>query len=200
MALPTPPAKRTGSSRWRRPLAIGGALVIATGLATILVIGLPRGERPAASSIASAPPPSDTATIAAAAPVEIAPSATAAPPTPASPPIPAPPSAGRVRGVDLQTTGACTIGRSCGMRIDVRFLGTSSPTSLAWTISFYDSCTGTASPSVPGRMDAPAGWNTIVAYSSIAIPATAHRGWLIAVSSAPAAAASSPIEIAGAPC
>jgi hypothetical protein len=49
-------------------------------------------------------------------------------------------------------------------------------------------------------MDAPAGWNTVVAYSSIAIPATAHRGWLIAVSSVPAAAASSPIEIAGSPC
>jgi hypothetical protein len=192
--------KRAGSSRWRLPLAIAGALVIATSLTSLLVIGLPRGERPAAKSIAQAPPPSEPATVAAATPVEIAPTATPAPPTPASPPVPAPPSAGRVRGVDLQTTSACAIGRSCGVRVDVRFLSTSSPTSLAWTIRFYDSCTGNTSSSVPGRMDAPAGWNTIVAYSSIAIPSTAHRGWLIAVSSDPAAAASRPIEIAGSAC
>jgi hypothetical protein len=179
------------------PRALIGAgvvmLVILAILMSITGVGAPSADPKVATS---APAPAPSALQPAVAPTPLpAPAATAVAYVP-----PAPPSLGRMRGVALNPGGNCQVGGRCSATVDMRFAGAGSPTALAWKIVFYDGCDGTWSPLENGSFAAPAGWNHVISDASVAVPASLHRGRLVAVTSSPNAVASDPVEVSGPDC
>lgn len=123
---------------------------------------------------------------------------TAAPPAAApAPPQVAPPAAGSIRAVTLTLDPGCAAGSRCSAQTNLSFAGGSAPTSLSWTVRFYDACGGPPATITTSEFAAPRGWNTVISGSTFIVPG-ARAGWLVAVTSAPAAAASAAVAVPGA--
>ncbi|SDF40864.1 hypothetical protein SAMN05660485_03301 [Blastococcus fimeti] len=106
---------------------------------------------------------------------------------------PAPPSAGNVVSVDLRPLAACTPGAPCTVRLLVRLVPSPEPQVLTWSYRVVDRCTG-ASTSVPGgSVPVAPQADRVAVVAEVALPPLAGVA-LIAVTEAPAVAASAPVS------
>lgn len=106
---------------------------------------------------------------------------------------PAPASAGNVVSVDLRPLAGCTPGAPCSVRLLVRLLPSPEPQVLTWSYRVVDRCTG-ASTSVPGgSVPVPPQADRVALVTEVLLPPLAGVA-LIAVTEAPATAASVPLS------
>lgn len=107
---------------------------------------------------------------------------------------PAPASAGPVTGVDLRTLALCAASSPCTVRLSVRVTAAAGQQAVTWSFRVVDRCTG-ASAQVPGgSVTLPAGATEATAVTTLPLPAAPGLA-LIAVTQAPAAAASPPVLV-----
>lgn len=110
---------------------------------------------------------------------------------PVTPPAPA--SAGNVTGIDLRPLAACAPGAPCAVRVLVRVAPSPEPQVVTWTYRVVDRCTG-ASTTVPGgSVTVPPQADRAAVVGEVALPALAGVA-LMAVTDAPAVAASAPVN------
>lgn len=174
-------------------LVVGGLLVF---LALVWgAVGLIR-HTPGRSPVAATSHP--------AAPAPVPPSASArasAAPTPTPTPTASfgPASAPPIQSIEVATSGACAAGASCAVEVTVHTTTASSSVDIAWTVKAYDSCTGQASDVGQNKVTERSGWNTVIGDNVLTLPA--GRGLqLVAVTTAPATAASRPLPVGGSGC
>ncbi|SOC49649.1 hypothetical protein SAMN05660748_2380 [Blastococcus aggregatus] len=106
---------------------------------------------------------------------------------------PAPASAGSVVAVDLRRLASCATGAPCTVRLFVRLLPSPEPQVLTWSYRVVDRCTG-ASTSVPGgSLPVAPQADRVAVVAEVPLPPLAGVA-LIAVTEAPAAAASAPVS------
>jgi len=129
-------------------------------------------------------------------------SASSSPPEPDGPPIvpPAPAAAGSVTAVDLRLLAPCAPGAPCTMRLLVRLVPAADPQVVTWSYRIVDRCTGaTVTDTAPGgSVTVPAGGERAAALGTVTLPA-AHAVAVVAVTDAPAAAASPPAIVGSCP-
>jgi hypothetical protein len=185
--------------RFSRTLVLGAAF--ATVAVAALVLGLPGASTvlaPAAHSRIQPTQPVAQVPIVAPASIPAVPAPT--PTMDVRPPAPAPASAGPLHSVALSTPAPCAPGLRCSGTVTLGFTGGYGSTALAWSVLFYDSCDSQPSTVAKGSFAAPAGWNTVIAQNSFVLAPSAHRGWLVVVTSNPAQAASKAVDVAGPSC
>lgn len=121
---------------------------------------------------------------------------TSAAPKPDGLPMPsvAPAAAGGVRGVDLRTLTGCGPGAPCGVRVLVRVAPAAAPRVVSWSYRVIDRCTGSATTAPGGSVPVPAGQDRAAVVGTVPLPAVRGVG-VIAVTTAPATAASSPVLV-----
>ncbi len=106
---------------------------------------------------------------------------------------PAPASAGSVVAVDLRPLAGCATGAPCTVRLLVRLLPSPEPQVLTWSYRVVDRCTG-ASTSVPGgSVPVAPQADRVAVVAEVPLPTLAGVA-LIAVTEAPATAASAPVS------
>ena len=115
-------------------------------------------------------------------------------PTPDGLPVvpPAPAAAGSVRGVDLRPLSACTPGAPCSVRVLVRVVPGAGPQVVTWSYRIVDRCSGAVVPVPGGTASVAAGQERVAVVGSVALPTTTPAVGLVAVTEAPAVAASVP--------
>jgi hypothetical protein len=107
---------------------------------------------------------------------------------------PAPAAAGAVLGVDLRALAPCATGAPCSVRLLVRVLPAAGPQVVTWSYLIVDRCTGTAVTAPGGSVTVPASGQRAAVVGTVALPAGRAAG-LVAVTRAPAAAASAPVLV-----
>lgn len=106
---------------------------------------------------------------------------------------PAPASAGTVVSVDLRPLAPCTPGAPCTVRLLVRLVPSPDPQVLSWSYRVVDRCTG-ASTAVPGgSVPVAPQAERVAVVAEVPLPPLAGVA-LIAVTEAPATAASAPVS------
>jgi hypothetical protein len=184
-ARPSPRDKRAMLVTWFRPLWRSvAALAVLTG-AVLLEFSLlhDRLSNDVHLLLGSATPPSQAAT-----------------PTgqpliaPGPVPVPAPGATGAVNGVDLRALQPCSAGTTCSVRVLMHLQEQPQPLTVRWAFQLADRCTGTQI-TVPGGEVSVASRQTDVSVVA-AVPLPASRALaVIAVTSAPASAASPPLLV-----
>lgn len=202
---PAPPPAVQGGDAWQQPALPLTALVRAIGAVVALgALGLALWAgvswleaRPHSSSAVTSGTPHALGPAPSASPTPIfVPSATPTPsPTPRPVPAFAPGSAGPVTGVVLEPLEqSCSPGASCPVRVYVRLSPQPGFQQVAWSYQVFDRCTG-AVTQLPGlSLEARPGWLYVYGTSYLQLPAARSLA-LVAVTSAPAAAASSPLAV-----
>ncbi len=106
---------------------------------------------------------------------------------------PAPASAGNVVSVDLRPLASCAPGAPCTVRLLVRLVPSPEPQVLGWSYRVVDRCTG-ASTAVPGgSVPVAPQADRVAVVAEVPLPPLAGVA-LIAVTEAPATAASAPVS------
>lgn len=191
LAAPPPARRRRVATPIARPYAPPSRRGprLAAGLSVLLLIA-------AAGAVATIVRPSLSRQSVAVPPVVRAVTGTATP-SPGRPasglravPVVAPPAAGPITGIELQPLrGSCRPGAVCPVQVTVRLQPQPSAQEVRWSFRVFDRCTG-ATRVVPGATaTALAGWAYVFASSSPSLTAN-HPQALVAVTEAPAAAAS----------
>lgn len=177
------------------PVMVAGAILIALaalwGVVTV-VRGVTAGH-PAANVATPTPPPAAHAT------ATPKPSSSAAPtPKPSGPPSFGPASAAPITSVELAASG-CSPGGSCGVEVTVHTAGASSANDVTWTIKAYDVCSGTTTDLATNKVTEQQGWTSVIGDNTVNIP-SGKAIQLVAVTSAPATAASPVVSAGGTSC
>jgi hypothetical protein len=126
-------------------------------------------------------------------------------PTPTNPgglqtvPTYAPASAPPVTGVVFLPDTTCKLNSTCKVDVEIRYSSAQSGT-LGYVLKFFDRCTGTTTP-LPGRSFKPTGGfiRADPGFQTVTLPA-AKSAALVAVSTTPAAAASTPLLLGAQSC
>ena len=179
------PALRPRGFRPARYAIVAGLAALV--LAGVLVVRWTQGSAPRPSLRASPPP------------VARLPAPSSLPsssPTPTPRPVPAlaPGQAGPITGVEVQPLGACSPGARCAIRVTVRLAPSSTSVPLAWSFAVFDRCTGSLIELPGAQMSADPGWNYAYDTSYPTLPDGRSLA-LVAVTSAPARAASAPLLV-----
>jgi hypothetical protein len=179
------------------PLMVAGGILLALVLlwgAFTVVRGL-IGGHPAAS--VTTPHPSATAR------PSTKPSATAAP-TPAATPTPGgaasfgPSSAPPITSVELAANG-CTPGGSCSVEVTVHTSSASGANDVTWTVKARDVCSGNVTDVATNKVTEQPGWTSVIGDNTITVP-PGKAIQLVAMTSAPATAASPLVPVGGTSC
>ncbi len=199
LSLPVPrpsaPAADPRPSR-ARPLAALSACVV---LLACLAVGAPRLglQLPGQGALRGAPAAAPTSGPAA---LAVVPPATPTPAEVHALPDYGPPAAGGLAAVEAASLQSCSPGQSCSIQISIRYSGLGSQPSFGWEVHAFDRCTGAEQVVGNGVFAPPAGWNHIQVTTPAAVPASYRSAVLVVVSSRPARAASSPLELPTAGC
>jgi hypothetical protein len=111
------------------------------------------------------------------------------------PPVaPAPAAAGRVAAVDLRPLGRCAPGAACTVRLLVRLVPSPGAQVVTWSYQVVDRCTGTSVIAPGGTLMVPPQADRAIAVGVVALPPS-HGVAVVAVTSSPAAAASSAVAV-----
>ncbi len=188
-----PPARPPAPARSRAPLVSIAALAVVIG-SVLLGAGVATHGRPASRPGTSAERTEPVAD----AVIRSEPRSTPSPAAP-TPPALGPLAAGPIQRVEMTTAAPCRAGAACAASVLIGFTGSRASTAFAWSFVFHDRCTGADAAVGRNAMTAPAGWNTVIGSTTAPLP-PGHGGWLVAVTSAPAAAASQPVEVDGPAC
>jgi hypothetical protein len=122
--------------------------------------------------------------------------APSAAPSPDGVPVaaPAPAAAGNVRGVDLRALEPCAPGSPCTVRVMIRLDPVQRREVVTWSYRVVDRCTGVADEAPGGSVTVAPGASGAAAVGTVPLPDGQGAG-IIAVTSAPAAAASQPLVV-----
>ena len=183
--IPPPDTYDDSTPAWKRLAVIGlillvGALVIGGGI--LGARALFGGTQPEAAAT-----PSPRTTVGAA--------ASPSPTGPVTVPVFAPSAAGTVKGVALKTDGACAIGSTCTVEVQVMFQPQSSTHDVNWTFKIFDRCAGTTTDQSGGTVSAQAGWNLTISDTTFALPSAKGQLAIVAISTSPDRAASQPVLV-----
>jgi hypothetical protein len=107
---------------------------------------------------------------------------------------PAPAAAGSVHGIDLRTLAPCAPGAPCTLRLLVRLDPGADPQVVTWSYVITDRCTEATVTAPGGTITVPAQGQGAAAVGTVALPA-AKAVAVVAVTGAPAAAASPPVLV-----
>lgn len=107
----------------------------------------------------------------------------------------APRQAGVVTGVELRRSGDCAPGALCAVTVTTRFRPAPTAQAVTWRVGTATSCNGSVSWSPPVSVTAQPGWTRVYASSSVQVPRPAVA--LVAMTTAPARAQSSPVPVTG---
>jgi hypothetical protein len=120
--------------------------------------------------------------------------------SPSPTPVPTLPTAnGPIQSVVETAQGQCAVGASCAVEVDVHFQKTDAPMDVSWQFQLVDSCTSNATY-VPGNtVHALAGWVHVVGTTRLTLPG-GHPLAIVAITTAPAQAASAPLLITNGTC
>ncbi|HEX6489659.1 MAG TPA: hypothetical protein VF137_12410 [Candidatus Dormibacteraeota bacterium] len=180
VSLPAPAAPTRGV------LYIAGGVVAAvlflTGVGLI-------GYQAVAGRHSSSPPPVAGA--------QHSPAATASPSPNALPSVP--PSNGDVKSVVESPQNECSPGATCTIEVDVHFTKAAAPEDIAWQFELVDSCTGDATYVDGNHIMAQTGWVHVIGDTRVSIP-SGHPLAVLAVTTTPSLAASSPLLITSGSC
>jgi hypothetical protein len=105
----------------------------------------------------------------------------------------APLTAGPISAVDLRPLATCTATSSCPLRVTVRFAPAYSGAKVAWRIAVFNRCTGSTSVVARGQVAGAPG--TYVFDSTTATLPAARSMAVVAITDAPARAASPPLLV-----
>lgn len=108
----------------------------------------------------------------------------------------APRSAGAITGVELQPGSGCAPGALCAVTVTARFRPAPSAQVVTWRVGTATSCKGRPSWSAPISVTAQPGWTRVYASSSVQVPRRPAVA-LVATTTAPARAQSSPVPVTG---
>ena len=111
---------------------------------------------------------------------------------------PAPAAAGNVAGVDLRPLTRCSPGAPCTVRLLVRLVPTAEPQVVTWSYQVVDRCTGSAGIAPGGTVTVPPQADRAAAVGIVALPPLDGVA-VVAVTDAPAAAASAPVVVGSCP-
>ncbi|HEX6349381.1 MAG TPA: hypothetical protein VF160_08335 [Candidatus Dormibacteraeota bacterium] len=182
---------------WRRLLL---PIAVLAGLAVVLLIGLavvPRlltsGGAP--TSVAGKTP----SPVASKAPTP-APHTPTPTPKPSGPPSFGPAASGDVKSVAIAANGGCAVGGSCAVEVTVKTTTAGAPNDVTWTIKTYDACTGAVADVGTDKVTEQNGWNTVIGDRTVTLPAARGQLQVLAVTSAPATAASPPLTVGSGSC
>ncbi|MFC5233874.1 hypothetical protein [Pseudonocardia zijingensis] len=123
----------------------------------------------------------------------------AAPATPTGlPPVvpPEPAAAGPIDRVDLRPVQPCAPGTACALRTQVVVQPQAGPQTVTWNMRILDRCTGVATTVPGGSVTVPPGGDRADAVGTVALPDAGALA-VVAVATAPATAASAPVDIPG---
>ena len=111
---------------------------------------------------------------------------------------PAPAAAGNVAGVDLRPLTHCSPGAPCTVRLLVRVVPAAEPQVVTWSYQVVDRCTGAVGIAPGGTVNVPAQADRAVAVGIVPLP---HLDGVavVAVTDAPAPAASAPVVVGSCP-
>jgi hypothetical protein len=115
---------------------------------------------------------------------------------PATPHVaaPAPRSAGSVAEVDLRPLGRCAPGAPCPVRLLVRLVPGPQPQVVTWSYRVVDPCTGTPAIAPGGSVTVPPQADRVAAMGTVPLPPLDSVA-VVAVTDAPATAASQPVVV-----
>lgn len=108
----------------------------------------------------------------------------------------APRQAGAVTGVELRRAGDCSPGALCAVTVTARFRPAATAQVVTWRVGTATSCNGGVSWSPPVSVTAQPGWTRVYASSSVQVPRRPAVA-LVATTTAPARAQSSPVPVTG---
>ena len=111
---------------------------------------------------------------------------------------PAPAAAGNVAGVDLRPLTRCSPGAACTVRLLVRLVPAAEPQVVTWSYQVVDRCTGSAGIAPGGTVTVPPQADRAVAVGIVLLPPLDGVA-VVAVTDAPAAAASAPVFVGSCP-
>jgi hypothetical protein len=187
------PATNRARVGWRLPAAaglVGALLVVAVVAITGSTRPQPVTERLQPAIVAPVTPSLATTEETPAA----APSA-----TPLQMPTFAPAAAAPIRSVAASLIGPCTSGAACSLDLTISFQPARGNVRLAWKLEVFDACTGEIAERPGGSFAAPAGWSRVEVTPKLTLPAM-RAPVIVAVTTAPSAAQSSPISVLPAAC
>ena len=179
-------------SRFALPAAIAGGLLL---LVAVGFLVLPRLFSAGTGPVAARTP----APAASHAPTT-RPTGAQPTPRPSGPPNFGPASSGDVKSVLIAPNGGCAVGGQCAVEVTVKTTTAGAPNDVAWTIRSYDPCTGTLSDLGTDKVTEQNGWNTVIGDRTVTLPASRAAIQLVAVTSAPATAASPSISVGTGSC
>jgi hypothetical protein len=121
---------------------------------------------------------------------------TSAAPEPDGPDVtaPAPAAAGSVAAVDLRPLGHCAPGTPCTVRLQVRLIPAAEPQVVTWSYQVVDRCTGQVGVAPGGTVTVPPQGDRAAEVGIVALPPLDGVA-VLAVTNAPAAAASAPVLV-----
>jgi len=119
---------------------------------------------------------------------------------PSGPPNFGPASSGDVKSVQLAPNGDCVVGGSCALEVTVRTTLAGAPNDVTWTIKSYDPCTGSLTEVGTDKVTEQNGWNTVIGDRTVNLPSARAQLLVVAVTSAPATAASPPLTVGSGSC
>jgi hypothetical protein len=125
---------------------------------------------------------------------------TSAAPEPDGLPIvpPAPAVSGSVAAVDLRPLAPCAPDAVCTLRVLVRLVPGADPQVVTWTYRVVDRCSGVSDTAPGGSVTVPAGSDRAAAVGTVVLPAGTSVA-VLAVTQAPAVAASPPVSVGSCP-
>ncbi len=184
-ALPALPRVELPDLPWSRIGAAVAGVVLIAGLVIWGVSALAGAKQPAAGPPVAAHSPSPGGSAKAS-------------PSPGGIPTFAPAASGAVSSVQITPQGACTVGSSCALEVSVHFQSGQAQT-IAWDFEIVDSCTSEATQQKGTSVNAQSDWNNVIGDTTLSLPA-GHPLAIVAVTSQPSRAASSPLLLPGGPC
>lgn len=109
--------------------------------------------------------------------------------------LPAPKKADPITGVTVERAeGACTPGKVCPVRVDVRLVPSGQQRTVVWSLQVVNRCTGKVVKRDGVSMTASAGWHQVYGISRPKLPKGKALA-IVAVTESPAKAASPPLQV-----
>jgi len=179
-------------SRFARPAAIVAGLALLGILGILLVPRLLSAGSGQTAAITPAAPASQAPTT--------RPTGAQPTPRPSGPPSFGPAASGDVKSVLIAPNGACAVGGQCAVEVTVKTTVAAAPNDVTWTIKAYDPCTGRVSDVGADKVTEQNTWNTVIGDRTVTLPTTRGALQVVAVTNAPATAASSPMSVGTGSC
>jgi len=182
--------------RFALPAAILGGLILLVALGFLLLPRLLGGGGAETASSTPAPVASKAPTTG----PTTRPTAAQPTPRPSGAPNFGPASSGDVKSVLIATNGACAVAGQCALEVTVKTTTAGAPNDVTWTIKAFDPCTGTLSEVGTDKVTEQNGWNTVTGDRTVTLPNSRGTLLVVAVTNAPATAASPPISVGTGSC